>query len=145
MPSRLSPELLARIEDRIRKAARFRDAGDAALQSGDYETAVSRAYYAAYHGAVAFLMDNNKPEAETWRTHTQVISECIRIGTRRTNWLREIRLLPRIDFAESFNTLYDWREQADYSPQIPSREKARRARDFVKDFLIEVNDRIPIA
>ncbi len=142
MPRRFSPEFLARIEDRIRKAARFRDAGDEALQTGDYETAVSRAYYAAYHGAVAFLMANNRPQAETWRTHARVISECISVGTKRTTWLRAVRL-PRMDFADSLNTLYNWREEADYTLQMPSRDRARRALDFVKEFLVTVNDRIP--
>ena len=142
MPRRLPDGLLSQVEDRIRKAARFRDAAEGALGAGDYETTVSRAYYAAYHGAVAFLMANGNPEAEAWRSHARVISQCVSLGTKRNTWLRGVTM-PQKDFSDSLNTLYNWREEADYSVQTIPRDRARRALDFVKEFLIAANDRIP--
>jgi len=127
----------------MRKAGRFRSAAEGALELEDYETCVSRCYYAAFHAATALLMAHGRPDAEGWRAHQTVIGECIRLGTRRNKWLVGVRMSGRKDFAASLRELYTLRLEADYSSGITDGRRAREAFDFAGEFLIAVNERVP--
>jgi len=127
----------------MRKAGRFRSAAESAFELEDYETCASRCYYAAFHAGTALLMAHGKPEADQW-THDMVMNQCITLGTRRNKWLVALRLKGAMDFANSFHRLYNLRLKADYGSAPIERRRAREALVFVTDFLIAVNDRIPL-
>ena len=56
---------------RIEKAARFLRAADRAFAAEDWETAVSRAYYALYHAVIAVLEAKGGVSHDRW-DHVQV-------------------------------------------------------------------------
>jgi len=144
LPARLPDELRIRIDARMRKAGRFGSAAQTAFDGKDYETCASRCYYAAFHAATALLMAHGRTEAEQWQTHDMVMNQCITLGTRRNKWLVALRLKGARDFANSFHGLYNRRLKADYGSEPIGRRRANEALVFVTDFLIAVNDRIPL-
>lgn len=127
----------------MRKAGRFRVAAESAFEDQDYETCVSRCYYAAFHAAIAVLMAHGRPEAEQWESHDTVINQCITLGTKRNKWFVGLRLRGAKDFAQSFHRLYNLRLEADYRTAPIDRRRANEALHFVGEFLITVNERIP--
>ena len=143
MPARLPSELRARIEERMRKAGRFRSSAEGAFEDQDYETCASRSYYAAFHAATALLMAHGKPEAENWQSHNMVINECSSLGTKRNKWFVALRMGRSRDFTSSFHSLYTLRREADYVSASIDRPRARVALRFVIEFLVAVNERIP--
>ena len=56
---------------RVVKAERFLNAAERALESGDWETAVSRSYYAVYHAVICLLESKAGLHRGTWH-HNQV-------------------------------------------------------------------------
>lgn len=56
---------------RLAKAERFLRAAERAIEAEDWETAVSRAYYAAYHSVVALLEERAGMTRTRW-DHTQL-------------------------------------------------------------------------
>jgi hypothetical protein len=88
-------------------------------------------------------MAHGKPEAERWRSHDALIGECIGLGTRRNKWFVGLRMEGSKDFAASLRDLYNFRLEADYEVGLLDRRRARRGLNFIRDFLEEVNKRIP--
>lgn len=143
MPARLPDEPQPRVDERMRKAGRFRSSAEGAFEDQDYETCASRSYYAAFHAATALLMAHGKPEAENWRSHNMVINECISLATKRNKWFVALRMGRAKDFASSFHRLYTSREEADYGSASIDRRRAREALRFMIELLVAVNERIP--
>jgi len=99
---------------RIEKAERFMLAAQGAFASGDWETAVPRAYYAAYHSIAAVLEMRAGLRRPRW-DHTQLQNEFRSRFTSRGYLFstRDARML--LD-------LYEARIDADYTP-LPGRRK----------------------
>lgn len=127
------------LEARMLKAGRFRAAAEEALDGGDFETCLSRAYYAVLHAAIVLLIHIGKPEAGNWGRQ-QIFNEFVRLTTRRRAWLRSLRMLEKRDFAGSLDSLYNLREKADYGLIYPSRREAREAVNFCGRIVTFVNE-----
>jgi hypothetical protein len=110
----------------IEKAQKKLAVADKLLQSGDYEDAVSRAYYAAFHAAQALLLT----EGEKAETHKGVVTLFglffVRTGKFNKN------------FGKFLANLKDDRESGDYEVfSYIDKESAEialsEAREFVKE------------
>jgi uncharacterized protein (UPF0332 family) len=105
------------------------------MRNGDHESALSRAYYAVLHAAIAVLVAYGRPEVEGWKTHAQILNTCAR-EDRRYTWFRGIRLLRGTrDLNRSLTILHAQREDADYElgkiGLIAAQEALRFAREFI--------------
>ncbi len=85
---------------RLAKAERFLAAAQHALDVGDWETAASRAYYAAYHAMIAVLETKEGIVRATWSHNFRPFYE-------RYTYLRDKRV--------DIEMLYKSRVLADYS------------------------------
>ncbi len=107
---------------------------DLAWQSGDYNSTANRAYYAAFHAAIAILaLDGitSSTNEHKW-VHTTFSTHCIH---RR-------KLFPSA-FASMLPDMMILRHKADYSTEIIAKSKAetqlREARKFVTILQEKVN------
>ena len=74
-----------RTEQTINKAVRFLNTATAALESGDSESAVSRAYYALYHITILLLRAVKGIERERWdheQLHRAFLDQFCEVGYR---------------------------------------------------------------
>ena len=72
-----------RTEQIINKVVRYLDTATAALESGDSESAASRAYYALYHVTVLLLKTVKGIERERWeheQLHRVFLDEFCKVG-----------------------------------------------------------------
>ena len=106
---------------RLQKAERFMTAAQRALEAGDFETAVSRAYYSAYHALIALLEAKGGIKRRRW-DHDQVRFEF------RARFASRGYLFASRD-AEDMDKLYENRLEADYGRAIFS---ARRVASSIE-------------
>lgn len=64
------------VSARIAKAERYLRTAQLAYDDGDYDSCVSRAYYAAFHGCIVLLVLHVDKKAANWQ-HKAVISKFI--------------------------------------------------------------------
>jgi uncharacterized protein (UPF0332 family) len=120
----------------LAKAERFLQAADRAFAAGDWETTASRAYYAAYHAAIAVLEIRAGLHRGRWN-HLDLQRE-FRVQFARRGFLFSIR------HAEVLEGLYEARLAADYEHAGLSARRARsvleNARHFYDDVLKGIRD-----
>lgn len=121
---------------RLGKAERFLRAADRAFDSEDWETAVSRAYYAVYHAVIALLEARAGIVRRRW-DHVQVQNDFRTHFTRR-GYLFTVRQ------AGHFEELLEARLVADYEAERLRRGRAaellRNAYALYERLLEEVKD-----
>jgi hypothetical protein len=101
-------------QDRLAKVQRYIRSAEILMRDGDHESALSRAYYAVLHAAIALLVAYGLPEAEGWKTHVQVLNTCAR-EDRRYTWFHGIRLMRGTGgLQRSLAALHAQRDDADY-------------------------------
>ena len=91
--------------------------------------ATSRAYYAAFHAAIALLLARTdyRPKGEEW-AHDQVQAQL------NTHCIRRRKLLDA-KWAATLLHLLNYRRYADYLPRGVSQKKAKDALKTAKEFL----------
>lgn len=119
------------VEDRLRVASRRLMSGRDNLNRGDFETAVNRAYYAAFeaaHAALAAL------EVAAPQTHRGLVGQfglhCVRAG------------LINKDVASHLGELGTARLIADYEGDVPDADAARTAVHMAEQFVASIHDRV---
>ena len=98
---------------RLQKAERFLEAAERALAAADFETTVSRAYYAAYHSVIALLEAKSDLGNRGRWDHSQVEAQF------RAHFTNRGYLFSR-RHADDLRDLLDARLVADYENRQPS-------------------------
>ena len=106
---------------RIGKAERFLESARQAFEQGQWETSVSRAYYAAYH-LVAALLEARGPGPRRRWNHTQLLN------VFNDHFARRGYLFAKKD-AGDLSTLMQERLTADYEDVSFDEKRARRCLD----------------
>ncbi len=120
---------------RLEKAERFLRTAQQALRDGDYESCVSRAYYAVFH-AVHALLDLDEPI----RSHVELIRRCVEWNRRYTRLNTVGYLRGRTDLRSSLLALHRLRRDADYELGATSRQSAQDALEFAGRVLAVVKE-----
>lgn len=124
----MAEEALRRVlQERLEKAERFLRTAQRALRDGDYESAVSRAYYAVFHSIHALL---NEPE--TRENHPEVIRRCVQSNRTYTQLNTAGNLEGREDLNGSLRGLHRWRNEADYQLGMTNRHRAQIALEWAR-------------
>jgi uncharacterized protein (UPF0332 family) len=112
------------------------------MRDGDHESALSRAYYAVLHAAIALLVAYGLPEVEGWKTHVQVLNTCAR-EDRRYTWFHGIRFLRGTGgLQRSLAALHAQRDDADYDIGKITPTGAQEALRFAREFTRRVEEKI---
>jgi len=120
---------LSEVDDLLKKAQRKLGAAKKLLELGEYEDAVSRAYYCIFHAAKAALASENKFP----RTHEGTIREFGLIFIKEKKLPKELGII--------FSDAKSLRETADYAPKlIVSSNDAKWAVEAAKRFLMYISD-----
>jgi uncharacterized protein (UPF0332 family) len=112
---------------RIEKAERFMLAAQRAFEAGDWERAVSRAYYAAYHAVVAAL-EAKGDAVRLPRSHRELH------GLMASTQGASLRILDPGQ-TRDLRRLYNTRFAADYLDDFLSRERASEALEMAHGLL----------
>jgi len=123
---KLESKVKALIEGYIQKAEKKLSVAEKLLHSDDYEDAVSRAYYAAFHAAQALLLT----EGQEARSHKGVVTLFALMFVKTGKFRR--------DLGKYLANLKDDRESGDYEAfSYVDKESAetafREAKEFVKE------------
>jgi len=111
----------------LEKAERFLGTGRLALRHRDYESAVSRAYYAVL-GALNAVV----PQLADVDSHRGSLQQAARWNRRYTGLRAAGVLRGRRDLHGSLERLWEWRNLADYELAKTSRERALEALGFAE-------------
>lgn len=116
------------------KAERFIETARLALRGADYESCVSRAYYALFHSMCALVLDEQDELKQI--SHEELIRQVIRWNNVRTR-LREVGNLDsrHSSLNRSLTGLLRWRNEADYELETATIERARSSVQFVEQLL----------
>ena len=118
---------------RLAKAERFLTAAQRSLDAGDWETAASRAYYAAYHAAVEALEVQVGVRRRRWdhidlhRTFRLRLAKTGRYSVRTAEWLEQ---------------LHQARLLADYEKDPPTARQSGVLVENARRFVQEVKENI---
>jgi uncharacterized protein (UPF0332 family) len=115
-------------QDRLAEVHRYIRSAELLLRDGDHESALSRAYYAVLHAAIALLVAYGLPEAEGWKTHVQVLHTCAREDRRSA----AIACCPPCSE----------RDDADYDLGKTTPAGAQEALRFAREFIRRVEEKI---
>jgi uncharacterized protein (UPF0332 family) len=130
------------LPDRLAKVQRYIRSAELLMQDGDHESALSRAYYAVLHAALARLMVYGLPEAAGWKTHVQILNTCAR-EDRRYTWFHGIRFLRGTGGRQrSLAALHAQRDDADYDIGKITPAGAQEALRFAREFITRVEEKI---
>lgn len=125
----MEPITKALIEGYIEKAQRKLEVAERLLKSGDFEDAVSRAYYAAFHTAQALLLT----EGERAETHKGVVTLFGLLFVKTAKFSKK--------FGKYLANLKDDRESGDYEIfSYIDDETAEKAIKEAREFLNEARD-----
>jgi uncharacterized protein (UPF0332 family) len=116
----------------LAKAERFLAAAERALEAEDWETAVSRAYYAAYHSVIA-LVEIRAGVARTRWDHNQLR------GAFRSRFGARGFLFTTRD-AANFDKLYGHRLAADYEMDPIRRSIATASASTARDLITRIGE-----
>jgi uncharacterized protein (UPF0332 family) len=119
----------------LRKAERFLGAAERAFDAQDWETAVSRAYYAVYHAAITVLEARGGLRRRRW-DHLQLQID-FRERFARRGYLFSIRQ------ADELASMYEARLTADYGWQALSRGRVQIALERAHRFILAVIEVMP--
>jgi uncharacterized protein (UPF0332 family) len=125
----------------LSKARQNLAVADLARDSGHYDAAANRAYYAAFQAAVAALwVEGIRPPTDGHGTlsHLAVQSEW-------TGRLVYRRKLYSSDLRSTLPTLYEWRIKADYRVQSVREREARHACEQARRLVASVAARLGLS
>jgi uncharacterized protein (UPF0332 family) len=118
---------MSQIPALIEKAHRYLRSAELLIQDGDYDSAVSRAYYAMFYSAEAALLKKKL----TFTSHKAVISAFGRHFVQ--TGIFEKRL------GRDLNIIFDERQLGDYESESSiSEDNARRAFESARGFVVQV-------
>ena len=137
-----SPLLQKDIAARIAKAERYLKTAKLALDEGDYDSCVSRAYYAVFHACIALLVCYVDKGAADWK-HLTIINNSISAFAKRRKWFVHLKdTSGSKSFAESLHNLRLAREDADYGVDVITKSRSQSALRFAGRFLQEAKRRL---
>ncbi|MCD6327110.1 HEPN domain-containing protein [bacterium] len=117
------------IQSLIARAEKYLATTDLLIESGDYESCVSRAYYAMFFCAQAALMSKGL----SFSSHKGVISAFGQHFVKSGIFAREL--------GKELNRAFDLRQLADYEHTfVISREKAQESLEHCRMFLKRIRD-----
>jgi uncharacterized protein (UPF0332 family) len=119
----------------LAKAGRFLQAADRAFAAGDWETTASRAYYAAYHAAIAALESRTGMRRRRWE-HLELQRQ-FRAQFARRGYLFSVRQ------AEVLERLYEARLAADYEREALRGQRVQQMLENARRFYEDVIEGIP--
>lgn len=120
-------------EDAIQRARRYLDTAALVLEDGDFETVVSRAYYAMFYVARALL----KQEGIAPKTHSGIRNQ-FGLHFVKTGTLPE-RFAGMLNDAEELRTLAEYAEER-VIPRADAETTLREAEAFVERISDLLND-----
>jgi uncharacterized protein (UPF0332 family) len=123
------------------KAERYLATAQLLLELGDYESSLSRAYYAVRYTCLHFLQQEGMPVDRYWKHHS-VIGEVIQ-RARQRQWLRALVISGQPTFARSLDKLLELREMADYDLSMARERDAQRALHFAQTLYGAVKENQP--
>ena len=130
-------------EERVAKAEKSLETAQWALDNNDYDSCVSRAYYAVFHACLALLLAYGRPLSLERGSWTTIFNEFVRFTTRENSWFREIRdRAGSRDLHSSLLRLVSVREDADYRVGSVNLETARVEIQFARQIVEAVKERL---
>jgi uncharacterized protein (UPF0332 family) len=123
------------------KAARYLASATLLREAGDYDSAVSRAYYGARYAAIELLLARKTGWQPSWQHQT--IAARIIEQARALPWLRNTFMTGQASFHSSWLRLLDSRSAADYSVRGVSDREAQRCILFAQRVLDAVQENMP--
>ncbi|HET7080369.1 MAG TPA: HEPN domain-containing protein [Chloroflexia bacterium] len=123
------------------KAERYLESATLLHAAGDYDSCVSRAYYAARYLCLYLLEQEGLNVDRHWQHGTIVGTTIARARNKR--WLRRITMAGRADFAQSLNYLLELRGAADYGRNEVTARQAQRALAFAEALRQAVKENYP--
>ncbi len=118
---------MSQIQMLIEKAGRYLRSAELLIQDSDYDSAVSRAYYAMFYAAQAALLK----KAMTFSSHKAVISAFGRHFVKTGIFEKEM--------GRDLNVIFDERQLGDYEPMFSiSQDDARRATKAAQGFVDQI-------
>ena len=113
----------------IERADKYLKSSEMLLEEGDYESSVSRTYYAMFYAAEAVLLTKNL----SFSSHRGVISA---FGEH----FIKTDIFPR-DLGKEFNRGFEKRQLGDYEYTcVISKEEAREILEKGKDFVVKITE-----
>jgi len=113
----------------IERADKYLKSSEMLLEEGDYESSVSRTYYAMFYAAEAVLLIKNL----SFSSHRGVISA---FG----EYFIKTDIFPR-DLGKEFNRAFEKRQLGDYEYTcVISKEEAREILEKGKDFVVKITE-----
>lgn len=113
----------------IERADKYLKSSEMLLEEGDYESSVSRTYYAMFYAAEAVLLIKNL----SFSSHRGVISA---FGEH----FIKTDIFPR-DLGKEFNRAFEKRQLGDYEYTcVISKEEAREILEKGKDFVVKITE-----
>jgi uncharacterized protein (UPF0332 family) len=117
------------IKDLIKKSERFLKTAELTLNDGDYDSCVSRCYYAMFFLAEATLLTKNLKASSHKGVITLFSKHFIKTGVFKK------------DLGKSLNDAYDKRQIGDYGVGFTiSREEAEEVLEKAKNFVKKTKD-----
>ena len=105
---------------RVKKARKFFKTAKLLLERGDYDSCISRCYYALFHATVAMLEKSGMSRAK-WG-HNFVLASFNKEYIHRKKIFRS-------ETGKSIHDIFEQRQEADYSTDEKSFKKAKRVLD----------------
>jgi len=125
----------------LEKADRYLASAQLLLEADDYESAVSRAYYAARYAAIHLFLARQVPWREGWK-HKMIKDRMIE-QARRLLWLRAVKI-QSLTFGESWAQLLENRSIADYDLGDRITERvAQRSYVFAQAVVQTIKENMP--
>ena len=113
----------------IERADKYLKSSEMLLEEGDYESSVSRTYYAMFYAAEAVLLIKNL----SFSSHRGLISA---FGEH----FIKTDIFPR-DLGKEFNRAFEKRQLGDYEYTcVISKEEAREILEKGKDFVVKITE-----
>src|SRR4051812_18958743 len=125
----------------LEKADQYLASAQLLLDNGYYESAVSRAYYAARYTAIHLFLVRKAGWQPKW-LHDSIALKMIE-QARNLSWLRTIVMSGQRDFAGSWSQLLDYRSRADYEVGKINERIAQRSITFVQALVQAVKENLP--
>jgi len=123
------------------KAERYLVSAQLLLNDEDYDSAVSRAYYASRYAAIHLLVARRVGWQAAWQHRT--IGDKMAEQARNLVWLRSILMSGQTTFTNSWTQLLDYRSRADYELGRINERIANRSLAFAQSFVDAVKENSP--
>ena len=123
------------------KAARYLASAALLREAGDYDSAVSRAYYGARYAAIHLLLARKTGWLPSWQ-HQTLAARMIE-QARALPWLRTIHMAGQESFRSSWLKLLELRSAADYKLGGVSDREAHRCILFAQRVVEAVEEQMP--